>query len=106
MHARVRVLEHRAIKHHAAFHLVEACECSQERRLARAVGPEHRERLAGGHAERHVQSEGVALDAHRRLESHSAPNQRSRMPTRIATETTSRMRLSVIAASGLLSRAR
>src|SRR6266705_344818 len=103
VHAPARVVEHGAIEDDATLHLVQAGERAQQRCLARAVRSQHRDGLAGGGVQRHVQSEGVALYAHHRFERHSAPSQRSRMPTRIATETTRRMRLSVIAASGFVS---
>ncbi len=106
MHALARVLEDLAVEHDAPLHLVEAGQRPQERGLARTVGTEHRNGLARCGREGDIEREAIAPDPDRGIQCHSAPSQRSRMPARIATDTTSRMRLSVMAASGLVSSAR
>ena len=99
------VLKQLAVEGDTAFHILQAGEGSQESRLAGSVRTQHCDGLACRCGERDIEPEAVAFDAYGRLERHT-PNQRSRRPTRIAIETTRRMRLNVIAASGLVSSAR
>src|SRR5260370_30016314 len=100
------VVQDLAVENHSAFHLIQPRQRSQQSGLARPVGTQHCDRLVSGGGQLDVKSEAVAADSHRGLEAHSAPSHRSRMPTRIATETTSKMRLTVIAAWGFVSSAR
>src|SRR5207245_4155781 len=85
------VVQDLAIKNHSACHLIQTGECPQKRRLSAPVGTKHGHRLVRGRRQGDIEREGVSRYAHHSLERHSAPSQRSRMPTRIATETTSRM---------------
>src|SRR6202011_289114 len=103
VHAAAGVFEHLALECYAALHVLEPGEGSQESRLAGSIRSEHGDCLACSGEKGDVEREAVAFHAHCCLERHM-PNQRSRRPTRIATETTRRMRLSVMAASGLVSR--
>ncbi len=103
--AKRAVVQDLAVENHSAFHLVQARQRSQQGGLARPVGTKHRDRLVRSRGQLDVEREAIPGDSYRGLERHT-PSHRSRRPTRIATETTSRIRLSVIAASGFVSSAR
>ena len=100
-----RIIEHLTVQLHAAVDGNQARERPQKRRLAGAVGTQHRHGLAGADLEVDVEREPVAVDSNRCAEAHGDPSHRSRMPMRIASETASRIRLKTMAPSGRVSNA-
>ena len=102
-HALRRVLQHLTGELDAAVNLDEPREGSKQRGLAGAVGPKHRDGLPCVDLQLDIERKAVAADLDPSLEAQSAPSHRSRMPTRIASETARRMRLRTIADSGRVS---
>ena len=84
----------------------ESRQAAEQRRLPRAIGPEHRDHFARFNRQVDIELEGVDAEAHPSLEAHDDPSQRSRSPISTASETANSTRLNTIAASGLLSSAR
>src|ERR1700682_3668291 len=96
-----RFLQHDPVEGNAAcVERQESCQAAEQRRLARAVGPEHGDHFAGLDLQVDIEFEGADAQAHPRLEAHDDPSQRSRSPISTASETASSTRLNTIAASG------
>src|SRR5437868_1368649 len=79
---------------------------AEQRGLAGAVGAHDDDDLPRGHRDIDIQMNLTNASDDLRLEAHPAPSQRSRSPTNTASEITSNTRLSMTAASGLVSSAR
>ena len=100
-----RVVEHLAVQLDVSLEWDQPRERAKQRRLARAVRPEHGDRLPGAGRELDVEREAAAAGFDRGPQAHNEPSQRSRMPMRIANDTASRIRLKTIAPSGRVSSA-
>ena len=102
-----RLVQHDAVERDApSVDGQQSGEGTQHGRLARTVRPQQGDDLAWCDAEIDIQVEASHPCLELRLKAHDVPSQRSRSPTRTASETRSKTRLSRMADCGLDSNAR